>query len=90
MGKALFQKEIVRKLRQIPGVSVKSTAATGKGFPDIICGYKKKNFLFEIKDGNKPPSARKLTPDEQKFHSEWSGQVNVCNSFDEVFEIIMG
>ena len=87
------QGEIVSKLREL-GFSVHSTAAVGKGYPDIICGFTsqkhniKINILFEIKDGNKPPSARKLTPDEIEWHSAWRGQVDVINSFDDAMNII--
>jgi hypothetical protein len=30
--------------------------------------------LAEIKDDSKPPSARKLTDDEVRFHAEWRGK----------------
>lgn len=40
---------------------------------DLIVGYQKKTILLEVKDGSKPPSARKLTDNEQKFHDAWTG-----------------
>ena len=82
------QNEVVKKLRKIPGVSVAVTSSLGKGFVDLVVGYKNKNYLIELKDGNKPPSARKLTPDEVEFSNEWRGQYDVCNGFDEIFKII--
>lgn len=73
------QKQIVRFLRD-KGVSVAVTSATGKGFPDIVCGYKGKNILLEIKDGAKPLSAQSLTPEQRIWHHDWKGQVSVINN----------
>lgn len=82
------QKKIVKSLRGIPGVSVAITSQLGSGFPDLVIGYKKVNYLIELKDGDKPPSARKLTADEESFYQSWKGQYVVCSSFDEIFKII--
>ena len=82
------QKQLVKTLRGIPGVSVSITSALGDGFPDIVVGYKKQNYLFEIKDGSKPPSQRKLTPDEEKFFSNWFGRVDVVCCLDDVLNIL--
>ncbi len=81
--------EIINALRKIPNLSVFSTHEVGKGFPDIVVGYKGINYLIEIKDGNKPPSARKLTPDEVKFHSNWRGQIKIVNNLDEVLNLLL-
>jgi hypothetical protein len=40
---------------------------------DLLVWYRGNTLLLECKDGNKPPSARKLTPAEQKFHDQWPG-----------------
>jgi len=82
------QRDIVKKLRKIPGVTVFITSSIGDGFPDIVVGYKRVNYLFEIKDGSKPPSRRKLTPAEEKFHDLWTGRVDICNSFEEVIKVL--
>lgn len=79
---------IVKSLRGIPGVTVFDTGGVGDGFPDIVVGRKGVNYLFEIKDGDKPPSQKQLTQDEAIFHSTWQGQVNVVETFTEVFKII--
>jgi hypothetical protein len=81
------QSSIVRALREI-GASVQSLADLGKGVPDIAVGYRGKNFLFEIKDWKQPPSKRRLTPDEKKWHQSWNGQVHVVETFDEALKII--
>jgi hypothetical protein len=81
--------EIIKALRKIPNLSVFSTHEVGKGFPDIVIGYKGINYLIEIKDGNKPPSARKLTDAEVKFHNDWRGQIKIVNNLDEVLNLLL-
>jgi hypothetical protein len=44
--------------------------------------------MVEIKDGTKPPSQRKLTKDEVSFHSNWSGQVQICTNFYEILQLL--
>ncbi len=81
------QPEIVQALRDV-GASVSVTSMVGKGFPDIVVGYRGQNYLIEIKDGSKPPSQRKLTPDEQEWHALWRGTVHIANKTDEALKII--
>lgn len=81
------QKAIVRFLRE-KNVTVSITSATGRGFPDLVCGYKGKNILLEIKDGNKPLSSQALTPEQRLWHYEWKGQVAVINSPEMAWEEI--
>ena len=81
------QKMIVSQLRKI-GCSVSVTSMIGKGFPDICVGWKGKNYLFEIKDGCKVKSKKTLTDHEQKFFDDWRGQVNKCESLEEICEIL--
>lgn len=81
------QKRIVEGLRKA-GFSVRATHQVSDGFPDITVGANKKNFLFEIKDGNKVKSARKLTPDEVEFHSTWKGQITIIETVEQAIEYI--
>lgn len=81
------QKELVSQLRH-HGCSVAVTSGVGVGFPDIVVGYKGQNFLFEVKDPAKPPSARKLTNDQEEFHWKWRGQIDVIETADEAIEIM--
>ena len=76
------QSAVVKVLRQA-GVSVQSLASIGKGCPDLLLGFQGKLYLFEIKDGSKFQSQQQLTPDQVKWHSEWTGSpVHVVNSLD--------
>ena len=66
------QPEIVKALRGI-GAFVQSLASVGQGTPDLLVGFRGLWHLREVKDGDKPPSARKLTPAEIEFI------VGLCN-----------
>ena len=63
---------IVSLLRSF-GCSVISTAGVGDGFPDLVVGFHGVTHLIEIKDGEKSPSKRRLTPDEEEGHATWQG-----------------
>lgn len=81
------QNEIVCALRGV-GATVAITSMVGAGFPDIVVGYRGQNYMIEIKDGSKPPSRRRLTDDEQKFHDLWRGTVIVVNNIDEALQLL--
>lgn len=77
------QKEIIGAFRVL-GCSVVPLHTVGHGCPDIAVGKNKKTILVEIKDGSKPPSARKLTSDEQQFHEQWKGSIAIVESLADV------
>jgi hypothetical protein len=79
------QAAIVEALRAC-GASVQSLAAVGKGVPDLLVGLRTRNYLIEVKDGSKPPSARKLTPDQVQWHTKWAGQVLTVTSPDDALK----
>lgn len=59
------------RLRElVPGATVRDLSGAGAGIPDLLVGYAGQNFLFEIKDGSKSPSKRKLTRAQVKFFDE--------------------
>lgn len=83
------QAEIVAALRGI-GATVQPLHSVGAGCPDILCGFRGRNILLEIKDGNKPPSARKLTADQVDWHGGWKGQVAVVEDADAALAVMLG
>lgn len=70
------------------GCSVAKISSMGDGIPDRIIGIRGVNLLVEVKDGKKPPSKRKLTEQQEKFHSEWKGSVNIVKSVDDAINLI--
>ena len=64
--------QVVSALRSA-GALVEDLSAAGNGLPDILVGINGRFALFEIKDGNKPKSAQKLTDAQERFHEKWAG-----------------
>ena len=79
--------EIVDTLRSA-GASVQSLASVGGGCLDILVGWRGANYLMEIKDGNKPPSARKLTEKEALWWNTWKGQKAIVENGQEALRVI--
>lgn len=80
---------IVEALRAM-GVSVEPRLARiGGGVPDLLCGYRGRNLLLEIKDGARIPSEQKLTEDELEWHGRWRGRVRVVKSPAEAIAAIV-
>ncbi len=66
----------------------------GNGFPDLVVGIPTHagasvNILVEVKDGNKVPSARKLTKHEQKFFDLWRGQVSIVQCAEDAIDLVL-
>jgi len=75
------------------------TSALGRGVPDLVIGWSGqccshdcsgpphlKNrlaLLVEVKDGEKPPSAQRLTQDEATFHATWRGPIVIVKTMAE-------
>ncbi len=77
------QKQVVEGLRRC-GYSVLILSNIGKGCPDLLVAKNGINILVELKDESKPPSAKKLTPDEADFFQTWRGTVIKAENIDEI------
>ena len=76
--------EIIRALEKL-GASVIDTSQLGDGFPDLIVGYRRRNWLLEVKDGTKAPSRLLLTVAQKAFFQTWNGALpEVVRSVDDV------
>jgi len=77
------QSQIVKELRQIPGVTVVT------GHDDLLIGYKGKTYWFEIKDpemvgkdGNVRPSAIKES--QKSLLANYTGHYRIVWSIDQI------
>lgn len=75
------QSEIVECFRKL-GFSVQTLHTVGQGVPDLLVGKHGKNWLIEVKDGLK----KKLTCDQEKWHSKWLGQVVVICTTEQAIQ----
>ncbi|MEQ3658623.1 MAG: hypothetical protein ABNH21_06675 [Glaciecola sp.] len=77
--------EIVRAFRTL-GFSVLDVAQL-KNCCDIFAAKNGKTYAIEIKDGKKPPSARKLSDGEQSFMESWRGEWRLVESIEDVIKL---
>jgi hypothetical protein len=59
-----------------------------KNCSDLVVGKGCRMIFVEVKDGNKIPSKRKLTPGAQKFRDEWTGLAVTVESLDDVMRVV--
>jgi len=55
----------------------------GKGCPDIAVGRAGETYLLEIKS-----PGGKLTPDEERWHKQWKGHVEIVETPEEAIEAV--
>lgn len=81
--------EIVSGLRAV-GAFVQSIASVGRGCPDVLCAYRGKWFVAEIKDGNKSPSRKRLTTAEEVWHEQVGDRapIYIWESLEEALAVI--
>ena len=76
------QKEIVDALRGI-GASVLVLSQVGGGCPDLLVGYRGKEYLLEIKAKNGD-----LSDSQKEFFDNWQGRPYIVRSVDEALELL--
>jgi hypothetical protein len=80
-------KEIMRAFRTC-GCEVEDTSRLGKGFPDMVVDVRGKLWLVEVKDGDKPKSAKRLTPAEVQFQKRFHAHYRIIESIDDVVGMV--
>ena len=81
------QPEVVRYFRSM-GFSVLHVHQL-KNCVDIMISKGKVTAAVEIKDSEKPPSARRLTEGELRFKNEWQGLWYLCENKEDAEDIII-
>ena len=82
-------REVVEGLRaSLPEATVYDASGAGRGFPDLVVGFKGRNYLFEVKNGNQVPSRRRLTAAQGGMHGNWQGQVAIVHSAADILAVM--
>lgn len=90
--------EIVNGLRKA-GASVRSLASMGRGWPDLLVGFKGMNYLFELKTPGSDHSKRKpglkghgseTKAAQLEWYRTWLGRVDVVETLQQALHIITG
>lgn len=81
------QPEIIKALRGV-GAAVQPLHTVGKGCPDLLVSHRMVNYLIEVKDGAKPPSARRLTDDQITWHDAWRAPVHIVITIEDALDVI--
>ena len=76
------QPAIVTALRKA-GATVQQLKGVGDSCPDLLIGYRTRNFLLEIKQ-----PGEQLRPGQRKWIDVWRGQACVAYSAEEALRII--
>ena len=81
------QSQIVHALLSV-GCKVTLLHRVGAGCPDLLIWNGERFVMCEVKDGAKPPSARKLTPEQEEWHAAHEGApVYVVSSVDQAIQV---
>lgn len=78
------QSAIVSALRAV-GAAVQDLHEVGKGFPDVLCCWRGKLILMEIK-----APGGELNEREQRWHMAWPVPVAIVHSVDEALDALGG
>ena len=74
--------EITHALRKL-GATVQSLTTVKRGCPDILVGWRGRNYLFEIKS-----PGGKLNDLELKWAAAWNGQSAVVYTLEQILSCI--
>lgn len=85
-GKDSSQDGIVSALTQA-GCSVEDMSRFG-GVPDLLVGYRGRNYLIECKPLEGDKRQLRLNPNQVDWHAAWKGQVQIAHTPEQALAII--
>ena len=76
------QEEIIDALEKV-GASVIDAAGVGRGFPDLVVGFRGITYLIEIKS-----DSGQFTIPQCEWFALWNGKADVARTSEEALRII--
>lgn len=70
------------------GAPVVDLSSVGGGCGDVLVGWNFRNWLFELKDPNQPPSARKPRQSQLAFRASWRGQYDLVETSEAAMQLM--
>jgi len=55
---------------------------------DLLCGYRKRTYLLEVKNPEQPKGNRKKTKAQDKFFNTWNGQIDIVETAEQAISIV--
>ena len=83
------QPQIIAALRSA-GATVVACHAVGAGFPDLVVGFRGRNYMLEVKDPAQPKHRHEFTPAQVEFHDGWKGQAAKVFTPEQALAVIFG
>lgn len=81
------QGEIVDALRSV-GASVFDLSRFGRGMPDLIVGFRGKNFLIEVKNPQTSYGRKGLNLIQTRWVDKWNGDVHIAYTIEDALRAI--
>ena len=86
----LNQQAIIDALRNV-GAAVLDTSSVGGGCCDLIVGFRKENFLIEVKNPDNSYGRNGFNKRQQQWNRYWAGRTpEIAYSIDDALNIIAG
>lgn len=84
------QTAVVKELRAL-GVFIQDLSQVGKGCPDLLCGFRGRWYVIELKNPKQVPSKRKQTEDEVRWKERLYGRAPyvLAETTEEIMKVLL-
>lgn len=80
--------DAIESVFRAAGFSIQDTSMVGNGCPDLFAAINGQTVAIEIKDPSQPPSKRRFTPSQKRWHAAWKGRAHVVETVEQALMLI--